>query len=208
VSAPVLRELALGPSLGQCCGGRTTLLLEPVLPVRWDVAVFGAGHVGKALVKLLADLPCAVTWIDPRPEELPADAPAGVRCVVSDAPEDEIAELPAGADVVVLTHSHALDLEIVDAALRRGAFGYVGVIGSKTKRAKFLQRLAQRGRSEEQLGRMTCPIGVAGVRGKHPAVIAVAVAAQLLERRSAAETGRAAVAAGAVAGPDPTEVTR
>lgn len=185
VSAPVVRELALGPALGQCCGGRATLLLEPVLPVRWHVAVFGAGHVGKALVKVLADLPCAVTWIDARAEELPAAPPPGVRCLVSDAPEDEVASLPAGTDVVILTHSHALDLEIVDAALRRGTHGYLGVIGSRTKRQKFLTRLTAKGRSEEQLARLTCPVGVPGIRGKHPAVIAVAVAAQLLERRSA-----------------------
>jgi xanthine dehydrogenase accessory factor len=187
VGAPVVRELALGPSLGQCCGGRATLLLEPVLPVRWNVAVFGAGHVGQALVRILSELPCAVTWIDARADQLPAHPPAGVRCVVSESPEDEIASLAAGADVVVMTHSHALDLAIVEAALRRGTHGYLGVIGSRTKRARFVQRLAARGRSEEELGTMTCPVGVPGIRGKHPAVIAVAVAAQLLERRSARE---------------------
>jgi xanthine dehydrogenase accessory factor len=197
VGAPVVRELALGPSLGQCCGGRTTLLLEPVLPVRWNVAVFGAGHVGKALVKVLADLPCAVTWIDSRVDELPAHPPAGVRCVVSESPEDEVASLPGDVDVVVMTHSHALDLAIVEAALRRGAHGYLGVIGSRTKRARFVQRLAARGRSEEEIGRMTCPVGVPGIRGKHPAVIAVAIAAQLLERWSAREVAPRCAAADA-----------
>jgi xanthine dehydrogenase accessory factor len=182
VSTPVVRELALGPSLGQCCGGRTTVLLEPVLPVRWNVAVFGAGHVGKALMKLLADLPCAVTWIDPRPEELPAAAPApSVRCVLAETPVDEVAELPSGADVVVMTHSHALDLELVDAVLRRPDLRYLGLIGSRTKRARFLQRLEARGRTPEELARLTCPIGVAGITGKDPAVIAVAVAAELLQ---------------------------
>jgi len=203
VAAPVVRELALGPSLGQCCGGRTTLLLEPVLPVRWNVAVFGAGHVGKALVKVLAGLPCAVTWIDSRADELPAHPPAGVRCVVSESPEEEVASLPDGADVVVMTHSHALDLAVVDAALRRGVHAYVGVIGSRTKRGKFVQRLAARGRSPEELGRMTCPVGVPGIRGKHPGVIAVAVAAQLLERRSASEVAPRGAAADAT----PAEVS-
>jgi len=177
-----VQRYPLGPSLGQCCGGRTTVLLEPVLPVRWNVAVFGAGHVGKALMKLLADLPCAVTWIDPRPEELPAAAPApSVRCVLAETPVDEVAELPSGADVVVMTHSHALDLELVDAVLRRPDLRYLGLIGSRTKRARFLQRLEARGRTPEELARLTCPIGVAGITGKDPAVIAVAVAAELLQ---------------------------
>jgi xanthine dehydrogenase accessory factor len=185
VAGPVVRELALGPSLGQCCGGRASVLLEPVLPARWQVAVFGAGHVGKALVKILADLPCAVTWIDSRAEELPAAPAPSVRCVLSDAPPDEVAELPAGADLVVMTHSHALDLEIVDAALRRGAHRYLGLIGSRTKRARLAQRLEARGRTPEQIARVTCPIGVPGVTGKQPAVIAVAVAAELLQLESA-----------------------
>jgi len=185
VAGPVVRELALGPSLGQCCGGRTSVLLEPILPTRWQVAVFGAGHVGKALVKLLADLPCAVTWIDSRPEELPAQPPGSVRCVLSESPADEVSELPAGADLVVMTHSHALDLEIVDAALRRGAHRYLGLIGSRTKRARLVQRLEARGRTPEQIARLTCPIGVVGIAGKEPAVIAVAVAAELLQMESA-----------------------
>ncbi len=198
VTGPVVRELALGPSLGQCCGGRTSVLLEPVLPSRWQVAVFGAGHVGKALVKLLADLPCAVTWIDSRPEELPAAVPPSVRRVLSEAPADEVAELPVGADLVVMTHSHALDLEIVDAALRRGAHRDLGLIGSRTKRARLAQRLEARGRTPEQIARITCPIGVAGIEGKEPAVIAVAVAAELLQLESARAGAGVARAAGAV----------
>jgi xanthine dehydrogenase accessory factor len=206
VSAPELRELALGPSLGQCCGGRTTVLLEPVLPTRWNVAVFGAGHVGKALVKLLADLPCVVTWIDPRPGELPAAPPRNVRTVQSDAPADEVPDLPAGADVVVLTHSHALDLEVVEAALRRRDLGYLGLIGSKTKRATFLSRLEARGRTPEELSRLTCPMGVEGITGKEPAVIAVAVAAELLRRRGTVERARGEATQAAVKAGPLTEV--
>jgi xanthine dehydrogenase accessory factor len=180
VAGPVVHELALGPSLGQCCGGRTSVLLEPVLPPRWHVAVFGAGHVGKALVTLLAQLPCQVTWIDPRPEEFPPEPPASVRCLVSEAPAEDVAELPPGADLVVMTHSHALDFDIVDAALRHGTHRSLGLIGSQTKRATFVQRLEARGRAPKQLAALRCPIGVEGIRGKEPAVIAVAVAAELL----------------------------
>jgi xanthine dehydrogenase accessory factor len=203
VSGPVVRELALGPSLGQCCGGRTAVLLEPVLPVRWSVAVFGAGHVGKALVRLLADLPCAVTWIDPRPEELPTAPPRNVRVVLSETPADEVPDLPAGTDVVVMTHSHALDLEVVEAALRRDDLRYLGLIGSRTKRATFLSRLEARGRTPAQLGRLTCPIGVAGITGKLPAVIAVAVAAELLQVQGRAEAARVAAATVSVPVPEP-----
>lgn len=188
-AAPVVRELALGPSLGQCCGGRTAVLLEPVLPPRWQVAVFGAGHVGKALVRLLADLPCRVTWIDPRAGEFPPDPPRSVRCLLSEAPADEVAELPPGSDLVVMTHSHAVDFDVVDAALRRGAHRYLGLIGSATKRATFVQRLEARGRSAEQIARLRCPIGVEGIRGKEPAVIAVAVAAELLRIQGGEKAG-------------------
>jgi xanthine dehydrogenase accessory factor len=182
--APVVREFALGPSLGQCCGGAATLLFEPLLPARWDVAVFGAGHVGKATVKLLAELPCNVTWIDPREAEFPAPPPPNVR-VVADDPVHAVADLRPGSDAVVMLHSHELDFRVAEAALRRGDLGYVGVIGSSTKRARFLARLADRGFGPEDLARLTCPIGVEGIRGKHPAIIAVAVTAQLLQSRGA-----------------------
>jgi xanthine dehydrogenase accessory factor len=179
---PVVREFALGPSLGQCCGGAATLLFEPLLPVRWDVAIFGAGHVGKATVKVLAELPCNVIWIDPREAEFPQAAPPGVR-IVADDPVDAVADLRPGSDAVVMMHSHELDFRVAEAALRRRDLGYVGVIGSATKRARFLARLAERGFGAEDLARLTCPVGLPGIRGKHPAVIAIAVAAQLLQRR-------------------------
>ena len=188
----VVRDFALGPSLGQCCGGATTLLFERVAPPPWRVAVFGAGHVGKALVKLLADLPCRVTWIDSRPEEFPDELPGGIERAVPESPEDEVARLPPGADAVVMTHSHQLDFQVVEALLRRSDLGYVGLIGSRTKRERFLKRLAERGRPPEDLTRLTCPIGVPGIRGKLPAEIAIAVAAELLQRRGAATGGAAA----------------
>ncbi len=189
VASPVVRDFALGPSLGQCCGGRTTLVFEAIRPTRWRVAVFGAGHVGKALVKLLGELPCAVTWIDSRESEFPEVLPSNVRRVVSDAPEDEVRALPPGADVLVMTHSHQLDLEIVEAVMKRGDQHYLGLIGSRTKRARFEQRLAAHGRSPEELARLTCPIGLAGVGSKRPAEIAIAVAAQLLQARNVAAPG-------------------
>lgn len=183
-SDPLVREFQLGPALGQCCGGVAKLLFETIVPASWRVAVFGAGHVGKAVVRLLSDLPCRVSWIDAREAEFPAALPPHVERVVADPPEDAVGDLPAGADVLVMTHSHQLDYQVVEAALRRGDFPYVGLIGSRTKRARFVARLASRGLPEERIASLTCPIGLPGVGGKFPAEIAIAVAAQLLQLRS------------------------
>jgi len=184
-AAPSVHRFPLGPSLGQCCGGEATLLLEPIQPPAFHIALFGAGHVGKALVKLLGDLPCRVTWIDARDDIFPGAPPGNVTVNVSDEPEDEIAALPAGSFVLVMTHSHPLDQRILEAALRRDDFRYVGLIGSATKRARFVKRLKARGLGDAELARLTCPVGVEGAGGKHPAEIAVAVAAQLLQVRDA-----------------------
>lgn len=193
-ATPILRSFALGPSLGQCCGGEATLLFEPVLPPPFHVALFGAGHVGKALVKLLADLPCRVTWIDSRAEAFPAEMPSNAAVELTDLPEDEVAALAHESYVLVMTHSHALDLRIVERALRRPDLRYVGLIGSETKRARFVKRLALRGLAPEEIARLTCPIGIEGIAGKRPAEIAIAVAAQLLQLRSAAARAAAPLA--------------
>ncbi len=186
---PVTRDLGLGPSLGQCCGGAVTLVLEAMLPPRWNVALFGAGHVGRALVRLLADLPCRVDWFDSRPGEFPVAVPANVRVQVTDDPAGEIPDLRPGTDVVVFTHSHDLDQAVVESALARRDLGYLGLIGSRTKRARFESRLRARGVSGDDLARLTCPIGLPGVGGKNPSEIAIAVAAQLLQLREARRIG-------------------
>jgi xanthine dehydrogenase accessory protein XdhC len=167
-----------------------------VLPPPFHVAVFGAGHVGKALVKLLADLPCRVTWIDSRAEAFPTEMPANAAVELTDALEEEVAALPHESYVLVMTHSHALDLRIVERALRRPDFRYAGLIGSETKRARFVKRLALRGLAPEEIARLTCPIGIEGIAGKRPMEIAIAVAAQLLQLRSAAARAAAPLALG------------
>lgn len=199
-ATPILRRFALGPSLGQCCGGEATLLFEPVLPPPFHVALFGAGHVGKALVRLLADLPCRVAWIDARAEAFPAELPENASIEVTDLPEDEVAALAPGCYVVVMTHSHALDLRIVERALRRADLRYVGLIGSRTKRVRFVKRLALRGLAPDEIERLTCPIGIAGIAGKRPAEIAIAVAAQLLQLHSAQALAAAPIPASAGGG--------
>ncbi|MFS0826720.1 xanthine dehydrogenase accessory protein XdhC [Pseudomonas phoenicis] len=179
-STPHLERFSLGASLGQCCGGATVLLFEPMLAVQAQIAVFGAGHVGRALVPLLAALPCQVRWIDSREEEFPASIPEGVQRIVSEEPVDEVAALPPGCYCIVMTHNHALDLELAAALLARNDFTWFGLIGSKTKRVKFEHRLRQRGFADPQLARMRCPMGIAEVKGKLPIEIAVSVAAEII----------------------------
>lgn len=180
IRQPRLERFSLAASLGQCCGGVTTLLFEPQLAQDVPVIVFGAGHVARALVPLLAGLPCAVRWVDSRPQEFPAVLPAGVEKIVTDEPVDEIARMPAGAYYIVMTHNHPLDLELTDAILARGDHGYFGLIGSRTKWAKFRHRLAARGHGADRLATVRCPLGLPEVQGKLPLEIAIAVAGEVI----------------------------
>lgn len=171
------------------------VLLERIGPEPFRVEVFGAGHVGQALIRVLAGLPCRVRWIDEREAQFPAGIPDNVSVLSVDVPAAEVGTAPAGAWFLVMTHSHALDQDICERVMRRGDFSYLGLIGSKTKRAQFERRLVERGIAREQLGRLTCPIGIPSIRGKEPGVIAVAVAAQLLEmRQTQRELARTAIA--------------
>jgi xanthine dehydrogenase accessory factor len=151
------------------------------------LCLFGAGHVGRALVLALAALPFSVRWIDSRAEAFPERAPPNATLVRADEPLRELAGAPDGALIVVMTHSHPLDLAIVAEALRQDRFAYVGLIGSTTKRARFVSQLRAAGRAEETIAKLVCPIGVPGIVGKEPAVIAASVAAQLLLVRGAHE---------------------
>lgn len=187
----------LGPSLGQCCGGVVQLrfrkvgaadapLLENELaPAPAPVALFGGGHVGTALVHVLGALPFSVRWIDSRDEIFPLEVPENVACEHSDPVHAAVRGLAAGSRVLIMSFSHAEDLDIVAASLRRlrerDDLPYIGLIGSRTKWAAFSSRLRERGFTDAELARVTCPIGVPGVAGKEPEVIAVAVAAQLLQ---------------------------
>jgi xanthine dehydrogenase accessory factor len=191
-----LRQV-LGPSLGQCCGGVVELVLAPMcaddvarlrtllMPPRTPLALFGGGHVGRAIVNTLAPLPFAVRWIDSRDEIFPADVPLDVECEHSNPVQAAVSDLAAGSRVLIMSFSHAEDLDIVVACLKRqregGDLPFVGLIGSQTKWATFRHRLEDRGFTAEEIARITCPIGVPGITGKEPEVIAVAVAAQLLQ---------------------------
>lgn len=180
----------LGANLGQCCGGMATIMLEPVVRPRHHLVLFGAGHVAKALVHVLATLPFRITWVDSRAEEFPAELPEGVTAVVSDEPVDEVTEQPAGSYYLVMTHNHQLDLELCARILKRGDARYFGVIGSRTKRKRFDYRLRERGFDDAALAGMVCPIGLPEVTGKHPAEIAVSVAGQLIAAYQAGDTAK------------------
>ncbi|MDP3759005.1 MAG: xanthine dehydrogenase accessory protein XdhC [Ramlibacter sp.] len=190
-------QYALGPSLGQCCGGVVRLRFERVgaadipaleqrlAPQLSPLALFGGGHVGKALVNVLSSLPFAVTWIDSRDEIFPPQVPASVTCEHSDPVHAAVADLAGGSRVLIMSFSHAEDLDVVAACLRRqrerGDLPYIGLIGSKTKWATFRHRLQERGFADAELAQVTCPIGLPGIAGKEPEVIAVSVAAQILQ---------------------------
>ncbi len=231
----VVQDYALGPELGQCCGGRVVLafavvadaalasdlaqreaqgtfrarfhetsghwsceilgeayeaqepglqqdgsLIEQFGSLARSIYLFGAGHVGQALMLALAPLPFDVTWVDQRKDAFPQAVPANFAKVRADHPVEVLKDAPDGAFVVIMTHSHGLDLELSDAALRAERFGYVGVIGSATKRARFVKRLRQAGLAKELVDTLVCPVGLGDVRSKLPAAIAVSVAAELV----------------------------
>jgi xanthine dehydrogenase accessory factor len=234
-------DKALGPDLGQCCGGRVKVTIEcfdandrgmvaalataerkgpfatvtspegarlvrrPVDPAEIPQAatgayarlrdgriverfgaqttplyLFGAGHVGRALALALAPLPFAVTWVDPRPNAMPERVLGHVACLVEPEPARVLERAPSGAFVAVMTHSHALDLDITAAALRARRFAYVGLIGSATKRARFVSSMRKIGITDAGIDRLICPIGLTDIRDKTPAAIAASIAAQLL----------------------------
>jgi xanthine dehydrogenase accessory factor len=153
---------------------------ETVAAIDFNIVVFGAGHVGRALVHVLSGVECELTWVDSRVDEFPEVIPVNVTRVVEPNPEDAVDLAPVGSYFIVLTHSHNLDQLLCEKIIARGDFRFCGLIGSKSKRMKFEHRLKAKGFSTEQIATLTCPIGASGLTGKQPGHIAVAVAAQLL----------------------------
>jgi xanthine dehydrogenase accessory factor len=207
--ADELRRYPLGPSLGQCCGGvvhlkfvcikagDTTKIVANYListsknrSKNFQIALFGGGHVGKALVNVLGSLPCRVHWIDSRDEIFPSDVPSRVQCEHSEPVQAAVRDIAAGSHVLIMSFSHAEDLDVVAQCLLRlrsqNDLPFIGLIGSKTKWATFRHRLEERGFTAQEIARVTCPIGIDSLPGKEPGVIAVSVAAQLLRMRTVA----------------------
>ena len=187
-------DIPLGPEIGQCCGGRTLLRFTPVSEQIADavkarlaqddqsrpaVVIFGAGHVGKALAQALSLLPVSVTVIETRADELEG-LPVTVSSKLTAMPEGFVKDIPAGSAVIIVTHDHALDFLIAKEALDRSDLCYIGMIGSKTKRATFAHWLERDGAPRSALERLVLPIGGDAVKDKRPAVIAALVAAEVL----------------------------
>ena len=197
VPVPPVQRIALGPTLGQCCGGVVCLsyervtatdisrLMQRLKPALKPVALFGGGHVGRALVHVLGALPYETRWIDSRDEVFPADLPAYVTVEHSDPVQAAVADVVSGSAVLIMSFSHAEDLEVLASCLKRqrelNDLTYIGLIGSASKWARFKHRLEERGFGPADFERVTTPIGLAGIHSKLPEVIAVSVAAQLLQ---------------------------
>lgn len=197
--ADARQRFALGPSLGQCCGGVVWLSfdwlsaesitgLRERLEATQDgrpIALFGGGHVGRAIVDLLGRLPARVHWIDSREGVFSSEVPDNVQCEHSEPVHHAVSSLVSGSRVAIMSFSHAEDLDIVAACLKRqrehADLPFIGLIGSATKWATFRHRLEARGFSAEELARVTCPIGIPGIRGKQPEVVALAAVAQLMQ---------------------------
>lgn len=178
--APVMEHFPLGPRLGQCCGGSVSVMLEPIAGCNFHIALFGAGHIGKALIHVLSPLNCRITWIDNRAELFPRTLPENVTCILSEQPNEEVAALPENAFVLVVTHNHQLDYAIAEQTLKRSDIGWLGVIGSETKARRFRQRLEHKGFNPARIEHMRCPVGLNAVGGREPAEIAIAIAGEIL----------------------------
>jgi xanthine dehydrogenase accessory factor len=193
------------PRVSTNAAGEVTLLerLDDALPPLW---LYGAGHVGQALARIVMELPLRLTWIDSRAEQFPARIPDAVQILNCADPVHSVAAAPAGTRFVVMTHSHPLDYALCRAILQRRDFAWAGLIGSMSKAARFRSRLARDGLDGDAIARLVCPIGIGGITSKWPAAIAVSVAAQLLqeirlgmEERADRVVDEAACAAGACA---------
>lgn len=166
------------PTLVEC--GEERFFIERVQRRALPLVLFGAGHVARAVVDALANLPFRITWIDARADQFPDSAPANTSILNSPDPVAEIARCPADALYLVMTHSHELDEDICFRVLSRPDCRWLGLIGSTTKRMRFVHRLSKRGLDAKTLEQLICPVGLAGIDGKRPATIAVSIAAQLL----------------------------
>jgi len=175
-----VEHFPLGAKLGQCCGGGVTLLFESLAGRELDIALFGAGHVGKALAGILQELPCKLHWVDSRANEFPKITASNIVKTVIDEPCDVVSKIPAGSYFIVMTHQHALDFAITEAILKRNDARYVGLIGSTTKWRQFQMRFEHRQYPPEFYSAVRCPAGLQTVPGKSPIEVAVSIAAEII----------------------------
>ncbi|MDA9710926.1 xanthine dehydrogenase accessory protein XdhC [Luminiphilus sp.] len=184
-----IETFPLGPSLGQCCGGRVNLLFECFMPTKLQVMLFGAGHVGQSLAPLLTGLPLVVHWVDSRMAELEPPANSRIRFIDSEQPASEVAAMPPDSAYIIMTHNHQVDYEVLRAVLDRQDADFIGLIGSQTKWRRFQMRLEHQGYAAETYKDVHCPIGLSEVRGKRPQEVAISIAAQLIKHYEAKVIG-------------------
>ena len=175
-----LEHFPLGPKLGQCCGGTTSVLFESFASSYINIMLFGAGNVGHAIAPMLAGLPVKLHWVDEREELFPEVAANNTNNLITDNPVDEIASMPANSYYVVLTHNHQRDFDICSAILKREDFKYLGLIGSDTKWKRFQQRFDHRGIQKELVDKIACPVGLSNVPGKLPMEVAVSIVGEII----------------------------
>lgn len=175
-----VEHFPLGATLGQCCGGSVTVLMESFVQQGLNLTVFGAGHVAKSLITILGGLPGQVRWVDSRSEMFPETVPGNVQVLNMEHPQDIIETLPANSQILILTHNHQLDFDLVELAVKRGDFSYLGCIGSDTKAERFQMRLKHRGFNEEQVDSLICPVGNQDIPGKLPMEVAVSMCGELI----------------------------
>jgi len=175
-----IHHFPLAAEANQCCGGSVTVLFEVFPRTAMEVVLFGAGHVGQALVKIFSELDTHVSWVDNRKELFPEDCSVGVDKIYLEEPGEYIEQIPDGAYIVIVTHDHSLDYELVKELLHEESFSYLGLIGSGTKAERFRSRLKHDGFSDDTIARVMCPIGLPGLEGKLPMQVAVAIVAQIL----------------------------
>lgn len=180
-----IEHYPLSSKLGQCCGGATNVLFEVFTQHTQHMAIFGVGHVANALVPILEQLPLQISWIDNRQELLDeveqGSLPSNVQLIFAEQPEKSISTLPANTFVMVMTHNHQLDFDIVEAALARPDLEYIGMIGSDTKARRFRTRLQHKSWSEQDINRLVSPVGLLTIPGKRPIEVAVSMAAQVIQ---------------------------
>ncbi|MFO1352782.1 MAG: xanthine dehydrogenase accessory protein XdhC [Gammaproteobacteria bacterium] len=181
---PQIHRLLPVSHQNQHCGSPATLLFEPFPRNDFNIVLFGAGHVGQALVHVLSPLPCRIAWIDARPALFPKSLPANVYASISETPEPFVGAAEPGSCYLIMTPSHDQDYRIGAAILERGDFTYLGMIGSATKRRQFEAFALARGIAPGRLAELHCPMGMAGISGRQPAVIAIAIAAEILQTRA------------------------
>ena len=177
------------PRLWRDEAGGKTYFIEPGPARPLPIFLYGAGHVGREIVRMAANLPVAISWVDTDAARFPQDLPENVTRLIAAAPAMAARYAPADGFHVVMTYSHAMDFEICHAVLARAEFRYLGLIGSMTKKARFLKRLRALGIGDDLLARMICPIGVGGLKGKEPGVIALSLLAEIFSRRTQMREG-------------------